>query len=254
MKITKHISYFFIEERKQYLNKIIEETNKYKYSTDIFIHTNSKELKNADFVEYLNGKLTIIYHDLTNIHPYYLTWMCRDLMKIQINEYDIFVYIEDDILVPVNAIEYWLEHQEMMSKYNFNLGFLRIEVDTNNDEYVTDFTEGQYLTNVIELEGKKYCINDMNPYCAFWIYNKKEFNNFVDSKYYNINNIDGYMYREASAIGLHGAKTNWYKNTIIPIENEYICNDCKIFHLPNNYVNNYQNTFASIKFEKLLHP
>jgi len=170
------------------------------------------------------------------------------LMKNRQNDYDILIYIEDDILVPCKAIEYWLDNQENLALNNYNLGFLRIEIDDAGDEYVTDFLEGQYLSKTIFLNDKEYCVNDINPYCAFWIYSKDEFNRFVESKYYDMNNIDGYNFREASVIGLHGIKTNWYKNTIIPIVDYNLTQDCKIYHLPNNYVNSSLYTNASIKF------
>ena len=83
MKITKHISFYFLEDRKKYINNIINETNKYEHTTDIFIHTNDADLNENAFNKYTNGIIKIIYHDLSNIHPFYLTWKCRDLLKQQ---------------------------------------------------------------------------------------------------------------------------------------------------------------------------
>lgn len=64
-----------------YINKIIDEVNKYKFITDLYIHTNNKILKKENFSDYTNGTINIIYHDLGNSHPHYLTWKCRDLLK-----------------------------------------------------------------------------------------------------------------------------------------------------------------------------
>jgi hypothetical protein len=248
MKITKHISFYFLTDRIIYINNIIDETNKYEYTTDIFIHTNSIDLQKEMFNNYTNGHITIIYHDLSNINPFYLTWKCREILQQQRNEYDIFIYIEDDILVPYKAIKYWLEYNQILIEMNYNLGFVRIEVE-NNIEYITDL-DWEKLDTIIDLNEKKYCVNNKNPYCAFWIYNKNEFNNFVNSKYYNINNIPGYGIREKSAIGLHGLGTHWYKNTLIPIINNKLIEDCKIYHMPNNYVLDKNTRFATIKFNE----
>lgn len=250
MKITKHISFYFLMDRIIYINNIIDETNKYEYTTDIFIHTNNVELQASLFNSYTNGSINIIYHDLSNIHPFYLTWKCRDLLQQQQNEYDIFMYIEDDILVPYKAIKYWLEYNEKLIKMNYNLGFVRIEVE-NNIEYITDLY-GTKFDTIINLNNTKYCVNNKNPYCAFWIYNKNEFNKFVNSKYYDIRNIINYEIREQSAIGLHGTGTNWYKNTLIPIINNKLIEDCKIYHMPNNYVLNKNTPFATIKFDEAI--
>ena len=85
-----------------------------------------------------------------------------------------------------------------------------------------------------------------------WIYNKNEFYKFVNSKYYNISNIPSCNYglREKSAIGLHGITNFWYKGTLIPLINNKLNENCKIYHLPNNYVKNFRSGgFASIKFD-----
>ena len=250
MKITKHISFYFSTDRIIYINNIIDETNKYEYTTDIFIHTNNIDLQESIFNNYTNGCITIIYHDLSNIHPFYLTWKCRDLLKQQKNEYDVFIYIEDDILVPYKAIKYWLEYNEKIIEMNYNLGFVRIEVE-NNIEYITDLY-GKKLDTVINLDKNTYCVNNNNPYCAFWIYNKNEFDKFVNSKYYNIQNIRGYGIREQSAIGLHGLHTDWYKSTLIPIINNKLIECCKIYHMPNNYVLDKNTMFATIQFDKAI--
>jgi hypothetical protein len=232
VKITVHISFFYIEERIKYINKIIDETNKYEYETDIYIHTSNNIDKNV-FNKYTNGTINIIYHDLSNIHPYYLTWKCRDLLAKQMNDYDIFMYIEDDILVPYKAIKYWLKYNEKLIAKKYNLGFVRIEIDNDNVEYITDLPKCQ-LSSFIKLDEQLYAVNDVNPYCAFWIYNKTEFKNFVNSKFYNLNNIPNfYGIREKSAIGLHGLyhpHINWYINTVIPICNDKLIDDCKIYH------------------------
>ena len=39
-KIAIHVSFFYIESRIQYVNRIIEATNQYDCVADIFIHTN----------------------------------------------------------------------------------------------------------------------------------------------------------------------------------------------------------------------
>lgn len=255
MKISKHITFYFIHTRIKFLNKIIAETNKYPYLTDIFIHTNSEYLLLLHLDKYTNGEIKIICHDLTGINPHYLTWKCRDLLKQQRHEYDIFMYIEDDILVPSKAINYWITYNEKLIQKKYNLGFLRIEIGTDGTEYITDLANTQYDTFAL-IDNQMYCVNNINSYCAFWIYNRQEFNRFVDSKYYDINNIIYYasweFIREKSAFGLHGLSTDWYINTLIPITDKKLIEDCKIYHLGNNYVNDDSNDYATIKFSEAL--
>lgn len=247
MKITVHISFFYIEERIRYVNQIIRETNQYDHVTDIFIHTNNPDLQATTFEPYTNGSIEIVWHDLSGIHPYFLTWKCRDLLREQRNDYDVFMYIEDDILVPCKAIDYWLEYHEPLIHKGYNLGFVRIEIDEQGEEYITDL-HGERLDTLGLLENNVYCVNNKNPYCAFWIYDKHEFNRFVDSKYYDIRHIPDYGVREMSAIGLHGITNYWYKNTLIPVIDGKLHCDCRVYHTPNNYVSNKDTLFATIKF------
>ena len=114
MNITKHITFFYVEERIPYIERLIQEASKYKYITDIFIHTNKNDFKIDIFDKYINGKIYVIYHDLTNVNPFTLTTKSRDLLCKQKNDYDIFMYIEDDMLFPCQALEYWLQHNESL--------------------------------------------------------------------------------------------------------------------------------------------
>ncbi len=247
-RLVIHITFFFMKDRIKYINRIIDETNNYQYQADIFIHTNDDNVRNDYFHKYVNGTLCVVHHNLHGIHPYYLSWKCRELMTEQKDKYETFMYIEDDILVPWSTIEYWLKYHKDLIKNGYNLGFVRIEVE-DNIEYITDITHKMH--NMISINSIKYCVNDVNPYCAFWIYDKDEFNKFVTSKYYDCNNIINYETRESSAIGLHGLGTNWYKNTIIPIMDNKLIENCKIYHMPNNYVQK-KSVFASIKFDEAI--
>jgi hypothetical protein len=159
------------------------------------------------------------------------------------------MYIEDDILVPVKAINYWLERNERLIELNYNLGFIRIEVNDKKEEFMPDLYNVRFK-KFIEIDKQKYVINDANPYCAIWIYNKNEFHKFIRSKYYDINTIPGYGIREMSAIGLHGQGTPWYKNTVIPLIDNKLDGDCKIYHMPNNYL----GTWANVQFNDIVPP
>lgn len=251
MKITKHISFYFVKERIVYINRIIDETNTYECMTDLYIHTN-KDVQESMFHAYTNGSIRFINHDLSGVHPFYLTWKCRELLRQQRDEYDIFMYIEDDILVPYRAIRYWLRYNEKLIEMNYNLGFVRIESE-NDIEYITDLGRKKFDT-IIKLNDESYVVNNKNPYCAFWIYNKDEFHRFLQSNYYDPKNIVKYATREKSAIGLHGLYTKWYTHTLIPITDNKLIEDCKIYHMPNNYVLDKKSPFATIKFNDAIRP
>ena len=244
-KIAKHISFHFNKDKIRFINTILKESTKYNYVTDIFIHTNDKAVTTSLFEPYTNGTLHIIHHDMTGQDPLTLTWKCRELLAKQKDEYDIFMYIEDDILVPVAAMDYWIEGHERLVAHGYNLGFVRVET-SDNEYYMTDVNS--VLKTKLELDDTTYYVNNVNPYCAFWIYDKQEFNKFVSSKYWDVKNVPNYGTQEKSAIGLHGLGMTWYKATVVTAHKKQLIDSCKIFHLSNNYVKRHPY-FGTLKFK-----
>jgi hypothetical protein len=252
-KIVKHIAFYYNESRLQYLNQLIDVAQTYTYDTDIFIHTH-QPFDKSSLHSYSRGLLEIVVHTFApGEHPFTLPWKCRDLLKTQKHDYDIFMYVEDDILVPQTAIDYWIQYKSDVMFEECNLGFIRIEIDERTKkEYLSDLEGMKYPYRTMNIEDMTYLINETNTYCAFWIYDKTEFGRWTDSVYYDINNITGYDTRERSAIGLHGIRppNGWYKYTVFPLVSpKQIVASCKIYHLPNNYVSNPRTLYATILFD-----
>lgn len=241
LRITKHISFFYNINRFKYLNQVVENTNLYKCKTDIYIHTNLDFDRN-NLVNYHNGLLNIIVHNITGENPFKFPYKTRKLMAEQQDNYDIFIYTEDDIKIPQSAIEYWFEYNDLFKENNYNVGFIRIEIDKNGYEYMTDIVNVNF-----EKINETLVKNKGSTYCAFWIYDKDQFKKFVNSKYYDPSNIINYDFREKIAIGLHSIYSNYFTATVIPIHSNKLDPRCKVFHLPNNYIGHA--FFAKHKFE-----
>ena len=298
MKLAVHITFFYRDEKLDdrwtnakdkfpYLKKIINEYNQYPVNVDIYIHTNKRfDLLDLKYDEYKNGKIQLIKHNLYKYSlfkgkNYYLTWASRKTIKRQRNDYDFFIYQEDDIFIPINAFKYWQTNKGDCLKNNYNLGFLRIELK-DEIEYVSDLD--MKIDKIINLDKKEYVINDVNPYCAFWIYDKTELNKWIESKFWDLKNIHGkgaivsnklekiglnnfpflrylaYSFKnkrpdsamEASAIGINGLNLGWYKYTVLPVKNNKVDNDCRVYHLSNYYANEYDTKMGTIEFDKII--
>jgi beta-1,4-mannosyl-glycoprotein beta-1,4-N-acetylglucosaminyltransferase len=229
--MCEHVAFHYTESRICYVRRIVEEANGYPIRTDVFIHSNT-QIDVSVFGEYTNGKLVVVVHDMTGKDPFKLTWMCRDLMKAQLNDYSVFMYTEDDILFYLESMEYWIQNHSVCVDNGYNLGFLRIEYDPKGDVYLSDLPKP--MSRTLELD-RTYAVNDVSPYTAMWIYDHREFAKFTNSHYYNPATIQGYFTREQSAIGLHGLWTKWYTATVIPLVNGELDERCRIHHMPNNY-------------------
>jgi hypothetical protein len=256
MKACKHIAFFYREDRLNYLNQMIQAANTYPFYTDIFIHTNT--IFDTDtLTKPTNGEIFLIGHDLTKKDPMRLPWYIRPLMKSQKDAYDIFIYTEDDILVPKEAIEYWLTNKDICIRNGCTLGFLRMEVDWEGKEFISDLhnehSVSQQMTKITNLNSTLYAINDVNPYVAFWIYDKQEFHRFLESPHWNPNALlPMYGVREAAAIGMASTRTpdRLYAHTLLPLDTLKVLPACRVYHLANNYVNTPYCFFATLLLEE----
>jgi hypothetical protein len=260
MNLGIHITFYYIESRLGYLKKVIEELQKIKYSKTIFIYSNTDFCFKEDhenvkvivhkFADNGHKKLrkfrrfycqTLLSLGITKyVHPFYLTWMHRKYVESYVEDYDVQMYLEDDICFDSNSFTYWLKNKDLCIKNNYNLGFFRIEIDEKGVKYLTDIT--QTPNKIIDIENRKFLLNDVNPYCGFWIYDQKELKSFIKSKEWGFK-IKRYGIREKAAIGWHGLTMNRYEGTLIPLidfddEKYYTDSGCSIHHLPNNYIGN----------------
>ena len=257
-KISAHIPLYlkkpYNKKKIKNFKKVCKSLLKLSNKTQIFVHSNQK-FKNK------NKKITYFYYNFKKDHPFKLTWYCRNLMKSQKNIFDIFIYCEDDILFDKKNFNYWLKHKNTCIKNNYNLGFLRFEINKKDKNlYSTDQVEQS--SKYLNLSKKKYLVL-ANSYCAFWIYDKKEFNNFIKTKFYNFNwrwisisNI--LLIREMAAVGWHGENMNGlsmnrYLATIVPFQKNKLDSGSLIRHLSDKYANIPQGSFGTLKISQLSH-
>ena len=140
-------------------------------------------------------------------------------MEKQKNSYDFFVYTEDDILFTKKNFEYWQKYKDQCLTNKFNLGFVRVEDNKSKGLYLVDIFYSLY--KYIFINDNKYFINDVNPYCAFWIYDQIEFKKFINTKIWKFNWKKNYQafgdIRAMAAMGMHGINMPKYRKTIIPV-------------------------------------
>lgn len=255
-KICVHIPFFVDENYKnknKFLNKVCKNYLKLSSRVKIFIHTN-KIIKNN------TRRIKFILHDFKNDHPYKLTWKCRELMFLQRNYYEIFIFGEDDIIFSIDNFKYWLKYKDICIKKKYNLGFLRVEIN-KKDSLLYSTDQISKIKYYINLNNKKF-VKLENSNCSFWIYDKKEFKKFIKTKFWNFDwkwiTISGIpLIREMAAVGWHGQDMNGqfmnrYLATIVPLVNDGLDKSSYIKHISNKYANNPAGLFGTIKIDSLL--
>ena len=275
MKICIHITFYYRisdvpgngtginnnnTQRLTYLNQMIEAANTYPHTTDIYIHSNTPQFTKDLLHENKTGNTHIYYHDISNEWRWNLAIKHRSYMEAQKDDYDIFMYSEDDILFSKESLEYWLEHKDTLNNLGYNVGFIRVEVDENGNEYTTDLgispcgNINRKINKIITIDNKQYGINDINTYCGSWIYDKKEFHRFIQTKFWNITDWNPELWGpvERYSIGLNGNDMGWYKATLIPLlSSNQLDPRCKLYHMTNNYIGGDWKLFI---FQELIEP
>ena len=111
---------YYQQNKKSYLKDLIEEYNSYPINVDIFIHSNKYKISELEQINYTNGNIKIIKYFLNikyllySNRGYYLTWAPRNFIKKQLKNYEIFIFSEDDILIPKSAFNYWLKYKDRL--------------------------------------------------------------------------------------------------------------------------------------------
>jgi hypothetical protein len=260
MKITIHITFYYRlsdvpgnatgrnannEARLNYLNRKIDAINTYDYETDIYIHCNTPVFTKDMIHENKKGKLHIYYHDLSNESRWNLPQKHRAAMETQKDDYDVFMYSEDDFLFRKESLEYWLEYKDKLNGLGYNLGFVQVEVSDTGEEYTANLAESpcgrinKRLDKILKIDGKIFAINDVNTYNGFWIYDKKEFHHFLTTPFWKITDWNPELWGpvERYTIGMNGNDQDHYKATLIPLTHENELDPrSKVYHMPNNYI------------------
>ena len=165
-RLSKHIAFYYNpkndprnDHRLGALRRVLHVAETYTdyYNVDISLHTNLLTDGNVFDLNATLGytcnlmqnmiqhcpNITVLTHDMSNTNPHFLTWKHREYMLKQNageNEgyYDIFLYVEDDQLFTLDALQYFIEYSPMARSMGCRLGFLRVSdpVYTNGLVYI----------------------------------------------------------------------------------------------------------------------
>lgn len=227
-KLLVCIAFHNNPDRLAFINSVIENYKKYQINVDIIVDTNEKlDLNTNVFVHKLN-------------HPHYLTWVHRIHFKENIDNYDYFMYVEDDMLVPYEGFCEYVENFNIVWELGYVPSFIRVET-FDNKEFITDVTVEQFIEPII-IENKVF-VTLTQPYHAFWIMPQKELKeSFTDSF------VKEEVCREnAASYPMWGLN----KTPIVRIEENQISKLCYSYHLANNYASNPNTPFAKIEIKNI---
>lgn len=224
MKLLVCIAAHYAPERIKYLEQVLSALIEYKCDVDVIIDTNDFNFPLIDSASHKR----FVHPNLA--HPFHLTQMHRQHFKEQIENYDWFMYLEDDMLVPWDNFLSYTEKFEMLWPM-FVPSFFRIE-ERGGEQYVSDVIQ-KHPPQYIQL-GDKFYFEFPFPqnYHAFWIASKQALKETITNKFTKLHDS-----RERAA-----SYFNWELNKPALVEIELIHSkwqikeDCFAYHLPNNYI------------------
>jgi len=229
MKILVSIATYGIKNM-DYLNTIIDNYKSYKnYDIDIVVHgTHPLKRQDINFNKYENPKNTVYYHR-------------KEFFEKQ-NQYDYFLFSEDDILIKEETIDTYIKYDNKLP-INYCLGFIRFENTPEKIDYLIDLwtnVPGYYYiaNNSTNIKNNNYFMTT-NPFQSCYILSKEKLKYTIENSNYLISadNAITDIIETASA----GIFTNWSTGTgvinKVITKNIEDLNNCFIHHMPNIHCN-----------------
>ena len=245
-----HIAFHYNYERLKYLKTVIDTICGYEFcKISVVIDTNSEEFKLSDVAitgSHVHCRVEI--HERLE-HPYLLTWAHRDHIEVNADEYDYYMYIEDDIAVSWDSLNAWRDDQSLLHPLGLLRGFVRTETRKDGALVASDYESRQSLKKVIRIENKRF-LHTGYPYQAFWIYSKNQLDSFINSRCWR-EKVSQWGIRENAAAGMTWLNPNEHR-VMIPMTDQAVLDErAFVQHLPSNYVDNLSTKLAKITFEDL---
>lgn len=202
-----HIAFHYVPERIEILEKTIGYLRTWEVScVDIFVHSNIEDPGVFMDVTW------VLHHDLE--HPFALTWLPVETIKTQLDQYDFFGYLEDDVGIPKAAFGIWKRYPSPQ------LGFIRKNIITG--EYDDIVSAGLSIhTAFVETSSPEFVgfSADGFLYKAFWLntnHQMREYLTLFESHVMTDIRRNFMWSRERAAIG----NTVWFKSVFLRNELE----------------------------------
>jgi len=194
-------------------------------------------------------------------HPFLLTWSHLSIFR-EVFESDTsashFLYLEDDICISKDNINYWLKSREDLREKKLVPSFLRFEIaELSTQKFVTDITR---VTSIRKLPkhwvNKDYIfLNFPEPYQGLYMMDRELMDEFLRSKA-AIPEYSKWGIREKAAAGLtfvnvpRGFKS---RNCVAySIKEKSIISDSLVHHISNSYVNDPKTKHGKLKLENVV--
>lgn len=241
------IAFFYTEEHSKYLKILLNNFRTYQNSVYVIVDTNSEKTVTL-LKDYKNVEVCV--YDLQK--PFHLTWMHRKHIIENIDKYDVFMYTEDDMVVPY---ENYLDYLEKFSYLwpNDVPSFIRIEEKCGVLYNVDNVRINSFLPKqILFIQGRMF-VSLKNSYHAFWIMPQKELKSTMTQNFFRLEHS-----RISREISASYPSLELQKKGLVELVGSFpfnlrISNRCYSYHLPNYYTNSLEwEHYGKIKVADLV--
>lgn len=229
MKILISIANFG-DKQLNYLNTVIDEYRSYKkYDITINVHSTVKLDRND---------ICLIYHDPTSVGR--VAYLHRQEFVDLKNEYDMFLFSENDILIKEEAIDTYLKYNSLLP-VNYCLGFIRYEKKSIDNPLDKNFYCLDQWPRVGHINTKNITVNEnsyfilQNPFQSCFLLSQDRLNFVINNHDFLKTDYNGI---ESSSGGIY---VNWGNSggviNKVCTRNLEDLKKCLIHHLPDRHCN-----------------
>ncbi len=192
-------------------------------------------------------------------HPFHLTWHHRQFIQPWLesarDEDDLFVYLEDDIVVTRENLDYFRECRKLLAPSRLVPSFLRYET-TDHGMISVDLVREQVigLEKTIDVGGRRF-IAPSNPYWAGYVLDKQLGEEFVGTPSFDLErsaSVYDWGVRERAAMGLawESPPSPFRSRQVVPLADGRPESRCLIWHCAQNYYTDQANKMGKLPLDK----
>jgi SAM-dependent methyltransferase len=222
------------EKNDHYLNTLLQSLREIPYQKDIIVQSNI-EKNLGDDIQCLVG--------LPNDDPRSLVFAHRQLFIDNLNNYDLFLYTENDILITQQNIEAFLYISKILPE-NQVLGFVRYEVNQENEILLTDIHYSyHWIAKSVQCFQSKIFAQFNNKHSACYLLTKSQLSTAIKS-----GNYDNFPRISGGGGILEAASADPFIDC--GLEKIICLSDIDRFlvqHLPNNYIDKWGLNMKHLK-------
>src|ERR1700722_17509997 len=160
----------------RYLSQLVREYQSMSFDVDIVVLSNQRKE--------VGPGVEVVVVDLKGKNPWSLPFLHKDLFAARLEDYDLFIYSEDDTLIREKNIKAFLDVSAVLPE-NEIPGFLRFEEAPNGKlNYPEVHGHFHWDPSSVQIRGAYTLAFLTNEHSACYVLNRKQLRKAIDSRGY----------------------------------------------------------------------